>query len=511
MSSAAKVGAFMLGVLLILAFFVLRIEDLKIREAAETKKITAIFDSVAGLDNKSVVRVAGVRVGKVTNIKLRPDGRAEVTLDVDKEVQLHRNATAKVANLGLLGEKYVELDPGNPNLPAIAVGPDQKIVLRGSQPASFDDVTNQVSAIADDVKAITASLRGAMSGQAGQQRIEDILENTRIITLQVRELLAANRQNVDATTGNLAAITANLRTEIPKLAASIDRVVNAIGGTVGENRQDVHVVVENLKKLSEDLKITTANVNAITGQVKSGEGTVGKLLYSDEAHEKLTSALTSVESGVTELKNTLGRANRITMDLGIKSQYYAGLDPKLSNSGDNIGGNSRASVQLDLQPNPDRNRYYHVELADDPRGHRQEKIFETTVTDPAGVTRTTTTREVKFDRNFLLSAQAAWRLDDLALRIGLFDSTGGVGADYRYNDRVSFTGEAFDFGKKRDPNPHVRLFSDYTVRRERPNFPQIFVSAGLDNALNDRAFTIGGGIRWRDDDLKYLLGSLPIK
>jgi phospholipid/cholesterol/gamma-HCH transport system substrate-binding protein len=511
MSSAAKVGAFMLGVLLILAFFVLRIEDLKIREAAETKKITAIFDSVAGLDNKSVVRVAGVRVGKVTNIKLRPDGRAEVTLDVDKDVQLHQNATAKVANLGLLGEKYVELDPGNPNLPPIAVGPDQKVVLRGSQPASFDDVTNQVSAIADDVKAITASLRGAMSGQAGQQRIEDILENTRIITVQVRELLAANRQNVDATTGNLAAITANLRTEIPKLAASIDRVVNAIGGTVGENRQDVRVVMENLRKLSEDLKTTTANVNDITGQVKSGEGSVGKLLYSDEAHNKLTSALSSVESGVNELKNTLGRANRITMDLGIKTQYYAGLDPKLTDSGESIGGNSRAAIQLDLQANPDRNRYYHVELADDPRGHRQEKIFETTVTDPSGASRTTTTREVKFDRNFLLSAQAAWRLDHLALRVGLFDSTGGVGADYRYNDRVSFTGEAFDFGKKRDPNPHVRLFSDYTVRRERPNFPQVFVSAGLDNALNDRAFTIGGGIRWRDDDLKYLLGSLPIK
>jgi hypothetical protein len=36
------------------------------------------------------------------------------------------------------------------------------------------------------------------------------------------------------------------------------------------------------------------------------------------------------------------------------------------------------------------------------------------------------------------------------------------------------------------------------------------VTAGVDNPLNDVAFTIGGGIRWRDDDLKYLLGSIPI-
>src|ERR1700759_666059 len=157
MSSAAKVGIFMLIVLAILGFFILRIEDVKWNEAASTKKINVVFDSVAGLDNKSPVRVAGVRVGKVDQIKLRPDGRAQVTLSVEKDVQLHSDASAKVSNLGLLGEKYVELDPGSNGTPLLS--DQQAITLRGSQPASIDDVTNQISAIAGDVKAITASLR----------------------------------------------------------------------------------------------------------------------------------------------------------------------------------------------------------------------------------------------------------------------------------------------------------------------------------------------------------------
>ena len=79
---------------------------------------------------------------------------------------------------------------------------EQSVVLRGSQPASIDDVTNQVSAIATDVKAITASLRGVMAGPPGEQRLEDIVENVRTITAQVRELIAANRTNVDATMAN---------------------------------------------------------------------------------------------------------------------------------------------------------------------------------------------------------------------------------------------------------------------------------------------------------------------
>lgn len=508
MSSAAKVGIFMLIVLAILGFFVLRIEDLKLGGGG-TRKITAIFDSVAGLDNKSTVRVAGVRVGKVTEIHLRPDGKANVTLEVDRDVQLHQNASARVANLGLLGEKYVELDPGSQNLPQLA---QENVTIRGSQPPSVDDITKQVSSIATDVKAITESLRGVMAGPTGQQRLEEIVDNVRGITASVRALIDANRQNVDATMANTRAITADLRVEIPKLAASIERVANAFGGTISENRSDVRTVVENLHKLSADLKTTTENLNAVTGQIRSGEGTVGKLVYSNEAHDRLTGALSSVESGVAELKNTLGRANRITMDLAIKGDYYAGMSTKSNDQLVNFGGNSRSGVQLHIIPNPERNRFYNLEVIDDPRGRRQEKVFQETVTDPAtGKSTTTVTSAVKFDRNLLVSAQAGWNIDQFAVRVGLFDSTGGAGLDYRLNNRVRVSGEAFDFGKRRDPNPHLRLSGEYILRQEKPRTPQLFVRSGIDNPLNDTAVIFGGGIRWRDDDLKYLLGSVPLK
>src|SRR5271169_342763 len=137
MSSAAKLGVFMLAVLAILGYFVLKIEDIPFGRGQQARTIKAVFDTVAGLDDKSAVRVAGVRVGKVAGIKLRPDGKAEVTLEIDKDVQLHSNANAKVANLGLLGEKYIELDPGTITNPLISSG-QPGVVLRGSQPASID-------------------------------------------------------------------------------------------------------------------------------------------------------------------------------------------------------------------------------------------------------------------------------------------------------------------------------------------------------------------------------------
>jgi len=510
MSNAAKVGIVMLLALAVIGYFVLKIEDVSLSRSKNQREVKATFDDVAGLDDESAVRIAGVRKGHVTDIKVLPDGRAEVTMKVDDDVPLHANAQAKVANLGLLGEKYIELDPGTPTAPVL---PEGSVALRGTQPASFDDITDQISAIATDVKAITTSMRSVLGGPEGQQRLDQIVGNVETITQEMRALIAANRSNVDATVANTRAITEQLRVEIPRLADSIESVANQLGGTVGENRAELREVITNLRGLSSDLRVTAENLNAITGQVKSGEGSMGKLLYSDEAHQRLMTALSSVEGGVTELKNTLGRAARMQLELGVRNDYYAGLSKTEEIGGvrNDLDSSSRSTLSLRLVPNPDVNRFYNVELAQDPRGRRRDKVTVETRTDAeTGASQTTITKQTKFDRDFVISAQAGWALDNMAVRVGLFDSTGGVGADYRLNDRIMLTGEAFDFGKRRDDNPHIRLFGQYTIRKEQKLTPRIFLTTGVDNALNDTAFILGGGIRWRDEDLKYLLGSLPI-
>lgn len=514
MTSAAKVGIVMLIALAVLGYFVLRIEDISLSRSRTTRDVKATFEDVAGLDDESAVRIAGVRKGHVKDIRVLPNGQAVVTMEVDDDVPLHANAHAKIANLGLLGEKYIELDPGTPDSPVLpATG---IVTLRGSEPASFDQVTDQVAAIAEDVKAITSSLRAVTAGQAGQQRLDDIVENVHLITAEVRALIVANRTNVDATLANTRAITEHLRAEIPRLATSIDQVAQQLSGTVGENREDLRDVVQNLRGLSADLRVTADNLNGITGQMRSGEGTMGKLLYSDEAHERLTSALTSVEGGVKSLQETLGRATRIQMDLGIRADYYAGLSDERDISGvqtERFGqGNTRSGVGLRLVPNPDINRFYNIELSDDPRGKRRDKVNVETRTNPeTGESETIVTETSRYERDFLVSGQVGWQLDPtLAVRVGLFDNTGGVGADYRLNDRLLVTGEAFDFGQRRDDNPHLRLYGEYTIRKEKDRTPRLFVTSGIDNALNDTAFTFGGGLRWRDEDLKYLLGSIPM-
>lgn len=499
MSAAAKVGLFMVVVLVILGYFIIRVEDLDLG-AGPTRLVDVVFDSVAGLDEKSAVRVAGVRVGKVAKISLLPDGRARVTLEVDEGVQLRQGATARVANLGLLGEKYVELEPGQPGTAPIP----ENATLPGQTVPSFDDLTAQVSAIADDVKAVTGSMRAALGGPEGAQRLDEIVINIHEVTERLRTILANNEGNVNATAENLRKITDDLRVEIPRIAASIDRVANSLGGTVTENREDVRTLVQNLKTLSADLKTTTENLNDITGQVRSGEGTVGKLLYSDEAHDRLTSTLGSIEGGVGELRNVMGRVNRLGLQVGFDSMFLSDV-PNAQ-----FDGNSRFQLYGTLVPNVERNFFLSVAATQDARGDRQEKITETTTSVDGGPPSTVVTHQVKWDDQMLISAQVGWQYDQWKLRAGLIDSYGGFGIDWSGMERVEVTGEAFDFGSDVTDYPQLRLLGRYRIRNEKKNAPAIFLTGGVEDALNDPALLFGAGVRWNEDDLKYLLGSIPI-
>src|SRR4029079_11692442 len=94
----------------VMAYLILRAEQVRLFEP-RGRRVVAQFESVAGLDDQSAVRIAGVRVGRVDGIALR-DRRALVTIIVEREVALPRGTYAEIKNLGLLGDKYVELVPG---------------------------------------------------------------------------------------------------------------------------------------------------------------------------------------------------------------------------------------------------------------------------------------------------------------------------------------------------------------------------------------------------------------
>lgn len=75
-------------------------------------QLVARFDQVGGLKPRARVVVGGVRVGRVARITLDDDLRAEVLLEVDEALELSTDTSASILTSGVLGDQYVELEPG---------------------------------------------------------------------------------------------------------------------------------------------------------------------------------------------------------------------------------------------------------------------------------------------------------------------------------------------------------------------------------------------------------------
>jgi phospholipid/cholesterol/gamma-HCH transport system substrate-binding protein len=105
------VGSFVLLGLVCLAYLAIHLGKMEVWGGGY--RVVANFDNVSGLGQGAPVEVAGVQVGRVEAIRLTPGDRAKVTLRLEPGLQLHDDAIASIRTKGIIGDKFIQLSPGN--------------------------------------------------------------------------------------------------------------------------------------------------------------------------------------------------------------------------------------------------------------------------------------------------------------------------------------------------------------------------------------------------------------
>lgn len=493
MAQAVKVGIFATICLILLAFLIWNIEGINpFRPKAAT--LEAVFHSVAGLDDKAAVRVAGVRVGKVDGIRL--DGQqARVTLVLEKPLPLTVGTTARISNMGLLGDKYVELLPGPIDAPPLPPG----TVLVGSTPISFDDALAKLNGVGESVQQVAGSLAGANLGPA----ISDLVHDIQLTSQEIRTLVAENRANVGATVANFDRVSATLAEEIPRLSTQMQRALDQISTVVAENRGNLSSSMENIRTATDKVQTSIDNLNKITGKIASGEGTIGKLVNDDQAYNQVVKTLDSIQGGVASLSETLGAVKKFNLDLDLQSVYLASPTKPDAAGLDKVTSQSRFGLVLDPQ---DGKRIYKAALGTTRDGKRKTKTQTFVTEGPAGTT-TETVKTFTSEDSYAASVLLGYKgFKDMRLWGGLIEGKGGVQVEYPLLDRRLWLSlEAFDFSREQNLSPHLRVSGQWQLN------PNLYILGGYDDVLEHHSLFLGGGIHWRDDNLKYLLGSVPLK
>jgi phospholipid/cholesterol/gamma-HCH transport system substrate-binding protein len=373
--------------------------------------------------------------------------------------------------MGLLGDKFVDLVPPERRTDSPEGGmPDEagkpgylqpeETIQATVSPSDVDKLINQLSGIAGDIKEVTGSLRQVLGTEAGARSMEDILHD-------LRETMA-----------NIKDFSITLQGDGSELVMRLNELASSLNAVVGENRDNLKVSMENIREASRNAELALASIESVARKVDRGEGTLGKLISDDSMYN-------NIDSAAKGISDYTARIERMETVVGFRTEY---MFPK-----------SKSYFSLELKPKKDK--YYIFEMTNDPYG----KYARTTMTTTPGSSVTTETYEDRFK----FSLMFAKRWGDAALRVGLIESTGGIGGDYfLFSDKMKVSVDAWNFNSREldNTNAHLKATASYMLGNT------LFVNGGIDNFLNSKrsAPFVGVGLRFDDEDLKYLIGSVPI-
>lgn len=117
------VGLFVLIAIAAIIFLALKVADIRSVGSKKTYRVSATFDDIGGLQARSPVKIGGVVIGRVNDIRLDKDYKPEVTLDIYSQYdQIPDTSSLSIRTSGLLGEQYLALSKGfenttDPDLP----------------------------------------------------------------------------------------------------------------------------------------------------------------------------------------------------------------------------------------------------------------------------------------------------------------------------------------------------------------------------------------------------------
>lgn len=307
--SEAKVGLMATIVLIVTIFMAYKTGDFAFQKK-DKYPVIVDFDNVSGLDVGDSVQVGGVIIGEVKSIELI-DGMGRVILEVNEDVPLSDDAGAWIKTYGMLGERYIEIDPGTPGGPAMSHG--QRIEPRVSAD-DFNVILTKLGSIADDVKAVTSSLSEVFGSDEGESSLRDILANLRTLSTDLRKVVAENNEAFSRITGNLDRLSGDLSTlvaenreavsatlaSLPETSENVRTASRDLAGILAENREQLHAALANFESASGRLDNALADIEEISAKINSGEGLVGTLIKDDELVEEVRWLLGELKASVED-------------------------------------------------------------------------------------------------------------------------------------------------------------------------------------------------------------------
>lgn len=271
--------------------------------------IRAPFEDVKQLKSGSDVRLSGVSIGSVADLRLE-DGQAVAILQIKKIHKVPVDSFATITTAGLLGNNYVSIQVGS--LYQYLLDSDTIKTKEGADinkiVEQLGDIGKRISSFLDDFSGKDGgSLLSGLTGIVEEVRpkINGILDNVSEITNHVANGKGSAGKFIYEETAHseLLLLADNIKktaSDAGQFFQNADSVVNKLDK---EGEGPLAFLLNN-KKATSQLQDTLANVNDFTKQLNSKDSTLGKLISNDDLYVEAKSILNKVHNAVEGVENS---------------------------------------------------------------------------------------------------------------------------------------------------------------------------------------------------------------
>jgi virulence factor Mce-like protein len=304
MKRELKIGIFISGALFIVAAAVFVVGDLSVLFRKPGYSLYVSFDTAAGMEKRAVVRMAGVKIGYVKDIRLK-GSRANVLLNINSGIEVPQGSKATLASLGLLGEKHIELLPGAE--PGICQPGD---TLEGVPPVSFDQMGTMLLSIGNEFKEMGKIISELIGGEESRDNFRNTLSNLSSFSSDLKEFFGVNKEELQKGLQSSSQAAQKFDKRVEEVSRNIDELIFMLKDVVEENRENIKINLNNIQELIKEIEQSLKLMNESLEKINKGEGTLGKLISQPELYARAEDAVGGLEKLIYPVSNLYyGKSN----------------------------------------------------------------------------------------------------------------------------------------------------------------------------------------------------------
>ena len=275
----------------------------------KTRTFKIVYTKVDGLAPSNPVTLNGYKIGKVQKINFNANNTKELIVDVviENDVKFSKTSKAELYETGLIGGKAIAIIPDYDNN-VIAKSGDYLIgVVKPGLTDLVNQIMPQIQLQLETVMEEADKVFSNFNSFLDETTKKDLQNAIKDISLLSSSLSNASK-NIDEA---ILEIKPNLNNTFKNLnKASID--ISKISNNLSKS---------NIDEILVDLDTTLTNISEITNKIKSGEGSIGELIYNDAFIINLNKLTKELDELIYDIKINPSRYINISV-FGRKEKEY---------------------------------------------------------------------------------------------------------------------------------------------------------------------------------------------